>query len=293
MSNQLMSNQPISNQPTHPHLGAHLTARSYLFVPAIDIHRVPKAFARGADAVIIDLEDAVSESVKNPSRQNVVDYLNQPNAVPVWVRINASHSPHQDSDIQWLKGLPNILGIVIPKVESSLDIERVRHALAKPIIALIESAIGMVNIAEIATAQGLTALSYGFLDICQDFGTRSDSEAGQMLANQIRYQLLLHSRINHLIAPIECVYPPFHDNDGLTKRVQGWRDLGFSGMLCIHPNQLAIVHKYAKPTTEQLAFAKQVVAHYQATGLSAFAIEGEMVDTPVIIQAQKLLTHYR
>lgn len=282
----------MSNQTTHSHSSAHLSARSYLFVPAINIYRVPKAFARGADAVIIDLEDAVSESVKNQSRQNVVDYLNQSDAVPVWVRVNASGSAHQDSDIQLLKGLPNIAGIVIPKVESSLDIERVRHALAKPIIALIESAIGMANIAEIATAQGLTALSYGFLDICQEFGTRADSEAGQMLANQIRYQLMLHSRINDLIAPIECVYPPFNDNDGLTKRVQWWRDLGFSGMLCIHPNQLAIVHEYAKTTQQQLTFAKKVVEHYQATGLSAFAIDGEMVDTPVITQAQKLLTNY-
>lgn len=274
-----------------------INAKSYLFVPAIDIYRVPKAFERGANAVIIDLEDAVSGTVKDQSRQHVIDYLSHPDAKAVWVRINAESSHFQQSDIDMLKALPTdalhkIVGVVVPKVEKSLEIERVRHALAKPIMALIETPVGIANIAEIATAQGLTALSYGFLDICQKLGVKSDSDSGQMLANQIRYQLLLHSQINGLTPPIECVYPPFNDNEGLTKRVNFWQDLGFSGMLCIHPNQVAIVNALAKPTPEQLAFAKKVVEHYQATGLAAFAIDGEMVDTPVIVQAQKLLEHY-
>ena len=113
-----------------------------------------------------------------------------------------------------------------------------------------------------------------------------------MVANQIRYSLLLHSNINGLTAPIECVYPPFNDNDGLSQRVTWCTDLGFSGMLCIHPNQVAIVNELARPTVEQLAFAKKVADHYAATGLAAFAIDGQMVDTPVIVQAQKLLQQY-
>lgn len=274
-----------------------LTAKSYLFVPAIDIYRVPKAFEKGAAAVIIDLEDAVSEAVKIQSRQHVVDYLNQSTAQPVWIRINASTSHYQAGDMTLLKSLPvaaltNIVGLVLPKVETSLDIERVRHALGKPIIALIETPVGIANIAEIAQAQGLMALSYGFLDICEKLGVNADSEAGQMLGNQIRYQLLLYSKIHGLTAPIECVYPPFNNNEGLEKRVKFWQDLGFSGMLCIHPNQVAIVNQLAKPTTEQLKFAQKVVDHYNATGLAAFAIDGQMVDTPVIVQAQKLLVQY-
>lgn len=274
-----------------------LTAKSYLFVPAIDIHRVPKAFERGAEAVIIDLEDAVSEAVKTQSRQNVVDYLSQADTKPVWVRINAETSHFQQVDIDMLKALPidalnNVLGVVLPKVEKSLEIDRVRHALAKPMIALIETPAGIANIAEIATAQGLTALSYGFLDICDQLGVQANSEAGQAVANQIRYQLLLNSKLNNLLPPIECVYPPFNDNEGLTKRVVWWRDLGFSGMLCIHPNQVKLVNALAKPTLEQLEFAKKVVEHYHQTGLAAFAIEGQMVDTPVIVQAKRLVEQY-
>ena len=274
-----------------------LSAKSYLFVPAIDIHRVPKAFARGADAVIIDLEDAVSESVKIQSRQNVVDYLSSADAKPVWVRINAISSTYQAMDIDTLKSLPltalnNVLGVYVPKAEKANDIESVRHALGKPVIALVETPEGIANIPELAKAHGLTALTYGFLDICEKLGVRADSEAGQMVANQIRYSLLLHSNINGLTAPIECVYPPFNDNDGLSQRVTWCTDLGFSGMLCIHPNQVAIVNELARPTVEQLAFAKKVADHYAATGLAAFAIDGQMVDTPVIVQAQKLLQQY-
>lgn len=274
-----------------------LSAKSYLFVPAIDIHRVPKAFARGADAVIIDLEDAVSESVKIQSRQNVVDYLSSADAKPVWVRINAISSTYQAMDIHTLKSLPltalnNVLGVYVPKAEKVNDIESVRHALGKPVIALVETPEGIANIPELAKAHGLTALTYGFLDICEKLGVRADSEAGQMVANQIRYSLLLHSSINGLTAPIECVYPPFNDNEGLSQRVTWCTDLGFSGMLCIHPNQVAIVNELARPTVEQLAFAKKVADHYAATGLAAFAIDGQMVDTPVIVQAQKLLQQY-
>ncbi|MFW2176317.1 MULTISPECIES: HpcH/HpaI aldolase/citrate lyase family protein [unclassified Moraxella] len=268
-------------------------SRSYLFVPAIDIHRVPKAFERGADTVIIDLEDAVSESVKQQCQHNLQTYLTSDTAKPVWVRVNAVGSDWFAQDIELVKHLPNIIGIVLPKVETADDIAQVHcHFPNTPIIALIETPIGMANVADIATAQGLYALSYGFLDICEKLGVRADSDAGQMVANQLRYQLLLHSQINGLTAPIECVYPPFNDNDGLTERVKWWRDLGFSGMLCIHPNQVGIVNTLAKPTDEQLTFAKKVVAYYEQTGLSAFAIDGEMVDTPVIVQAQKLLQQH-
>lgn len=274
-----------------------LTPSSYLFVPAINIERVAKAFARGADAVIVDLEDAVSDTVKHQSRGNLVNYLKQMDAQPVWVRINAASSLHQQTDIDLLKSLPidalsKVIGVVLPKVEAATEIDRVRHALAKPMIALIETPTGMAAIAQIASAAGLTALSYGFLDICEKLGVRADSKAGQMVANQIRYQLSLHSALNGLLPPIECVYPPFNDDDGLTQRVNWWRDLGFSGMLCIHPNQVAIVNQLAKPSEAQLDFAKKVVAHFDATGLAAFAIDGQMVDTPVIVQAQKLIQQY-
>lgn len=266
-----------------------LTPTTFLFVPAITIERVAKAFERGAEAVIVDLEDAVSEDVKQQSRQNVIDYANAADSQPIWVRVNGSQSNWQAKDLDTLKALPNIAGIVLPKVEKATDIESVRHALGKPIIALIETPLGMANVADIAASHGLTALSYGFLDICEQLGVNANSEAGQALANQLRYQLLLHSKINGLTPPIECVYPPFNDYEGLTKRVRWWADMGFSGMLCIHPNQVSVVHEHVKPTPAQLDFAKQVVNTWQTTGKAAFAIDGEMVDTPVIKQAERLL----
>lgn len=163
-----------------------LSATSYLFVPAINIERVEKAFARGADTVIIDLEDAVSDSVKMESRDNVVNYLSGADAQPVWVRINAASSNHQAGDIDLLKSLPasamnNVIGVVLPKVEHAIEIDRVRHALSKPMIALIETPKGMANIPDIAAAAGLTALSFGFWISVKNWACAQTARQGRWL----------------------------------------------------------------------------------------------------------------
>ncbi|WP_410472261.1 HpcH/HpaI aldolase/citrate lyase family protein [Faucicola mancuniensis] len=276
--------------PTHT-----LAPTSYLFVPATHIERVAKAFDKGADAVIVDVEDGVSDLQKQQSWQNIVDYLKIDNNPPIWLRINAVQSEFFNNDNGQLQRLKNttyfdkISGIVLPKVQSVDDIQTVFFALNKPIIGLIENAQGMANIANIATAQGLQALSFGFLDICEQLNVVANSTSGEMLLNQLRYQLSIHSKINNLQAPIEGVFANFHDKDLIRQRVIFWQNLGFSAMFCIHPNQVAIVNELAKISEKQLIFAKRVVDYYQQTGSFAFAIDGEMVDLPVIKQAFRLL----
>lgn len=268
---------------------------SYLFVPATMIERVPKAFERGADDVIVDLEDAVHENDKQLARDNLSIFLaEQPPQKPIWLRLNGVNSPYFADDLALLQQFPKqyLAGIVLPKVKSANDINYITEQTEQPVIGLIECPIGMANISNIATANGLIALSFGFLDICEQLGVKSDSESGNMIANQLRYQLLLHSKINQLQSPIEGVYPNFYDDNGFSQRINYWQNLGFSGMMCIHPRQVNLLQQLTQPNAEQISFANQIINHYEKTGQAIFAIDGQMIDLPVIKQAQQLLSRY-
>ena len=153
----------------------------------------------------------------------------------------------------------------------------------------IESAQGITEISDIAKSEGVMAISYGRLDISNQLNLRVGSQAEQDFFDHLRIKLLLTSHTHGLIAPIESVYPDFKNEQGMTTTASYVSDLGFSGMLCIHPSQVAIVNQAFKATADQLTFATKVVEHYQQTDDSIFAIEGVMVDLPVILQCQRLL----
>ncbi len=138
-------------------------------------------------------------------------------------------------------------------------------------------------------ANGLAAFSYGFLDLCNDLRVQVGTSAADIVANQIRYQLILTSTVHQLAAPIDTIYPDFNDSEGLTERVKLWSQMGMSGMLCIHPKQVAVVNEALEPTEKEIEFAKQVIAEYERSGEAVFKIEGEMVDAPVIQRCYRIL----
>ena len=262
-----------------------LNLRTLLFVPATRTEMIPKAFASGADVVIIDWEDAVEIENKTLARQSLVNY----EGPPVWVRINAASSSEHEADLKAVAALNCVLGVLLPKTETSADVRRVADTLGKPVIAIIESAKGMVALAQIAHAKGISGLSYGCLDLANDLGIKTHSPAAEIFFNRVRTDLLFHSRANNLMAPIDSVYPDFHDANGLRAYVQQWRDMGFGGMLCIHPNQVAVVHEALPATAEELAFAQKVCQTADETGAAVFHVDGQMVDPPVIATARRLL----
>ena len=110
------------------------------------------------------------------------------------------------------------------------------------------------------------------------------------IANQIRYQLILTSKVHQLLAPIDSVYADFNDSEGLHKRVQLWSQMGMSGMLCIHPKQVDIVKQALQPTDSELEFAQRVIEEYERSGQAVFKVEGSMVDAPVIERSYQLLS---
>ena len=266
--------------------------KTWLFVPATRIDRVVKAFASGANAVIVDLEDAVADVDKVQARTSIKSYYDSEDYQPIWIRINQAHSNDFVEDLELCQQMPNLAGLILPKAEQAADIEKLHHATGLPIIALIETALGLYQIDRLVKASGLLAFSYGFLDLCNDLQVQVGTASADIIANQIRYQLLLTSKVHNLLAPIDTVYTDFHDDKGLRQRVQLWSQMGLSGMLCIHPKQVAVVQKSLQPTDAEIDFAKRVLEEYERSGQAVFKIDGNMVDAPVIERCRQLLVSY-
>ena len=263
--------------------------KTWLFVPATRIDRVAKAFASGADVVIVDLEDAVASEDKADARKALQQYHDSADYQAIWVRINKAGSEAFIKDIALCQQMPKLAGVILAKAEQVSDIEQAYQGSGLPIIALIESAVGLYHIDAMANVSGLVGFSYGFLDLCNDLRVQVGTPAADITANQVRYQLVLTSKVHELAAPIDTVYPDFNDEVGLNARVQLWSQMGMSGMLCIHSKQVAVVQHALKPTESELSFAKRVIEEYERSGQAVFEIDGQMVDAPVIERCRQLL----
>ena len=264
--------------------------KTWLFVPATRIDRVEKAFASGTDAVIVDLEDAVATTDKVQARKDLQVYYNSQAYQPILVRINKAGSKEFFKDVVLCQQMPNLAGVLLAKAEQASDIENAHNMTGLPVIALIETALGLYQIDSMAKSAGLLAFSYGFLDLCNDLQVHVGTAAADVIANQIRYQLLLTSKVHQLLAPIDAVYTDFNDGKGLGQRVQLWSQMGMSGMLCIHPKQVATVKQSLQPTDADIEFARHVIEEYERSGQAVFKIAGQMVDAPVIERCRQLLS---
>jgi (S)-citramalyl-CoA lyase len=263
------------------------TIRSALFVPGSRPERFAKALAAGADAVIVDFEDAVEESLKPQARDNLAVFLLATPEASVWVRINAPEHAEHAADIAFCQQHSGVAGVLLPKVESAAQVAAVA-VVGKPVWPIIESARGLLNLAEIAAAHGVQRLSFGALDLALDLNLSNDSLAAQFVLDQARVALLLHSRSANLLPPLDGVHPAIDDPQGLHQSIRHAYEMGFSGALCIHPKQIAVIHQALAPDAQVLAWAQRVM-DASSHGAGAFQIDGQMVDAPVLIRAQRLL----
>ena len=288
------SDTHIESQNVRVMIKSLADTKTWLFVPATRIDRIEKAFASGADAVIVDLEDAVAQVDKAQARAALKDYyaaeIEAKSYRPIWLRINKASSAEFAKDLALCQQLPELAGVLLAKAEQASDIEKVYQQTGLPVIAVIESAMGLYRVEEMAKARGLLVFSYGFLDLCNDLQMQVGTASANIIANQIRYQLILTSKVHQLLAPIDSVYADFNDSKGLHKRVQLWSQMGMSGMLCIHPKQVDIVKQALQPTDSELEFAQRVIEEYERSGQAVFKIEGNMVDAPVIERSYQLLS---
>ncbi|MBL8527528.1 MAG: CoA ester lyase [Burkholderiales bacterium] len=256
--------------------------RSYLFVPAHRPDRYAKACAAGADAVIVDLEDAVPADTKDEARRALGAWL--PAAPKVLVRINAVDTPWFGADLELCR-FDAVAAVVLAKAERPQDIEHVSRHTGKPVVAQIESAHGIANVIAIAEARGTQRLAFGAIDLALDLGMVEEPD----VLMPLRLQLALASRLSKLPAPIDGVTTAIDDVELTTEDTRRAKRLGFGAKLCIHPKQVKVVHRAFAPSPEEVAWARRVMEAAQQSGGAAVAVDGRMIDTPVIGIAEQIL----
>lgn len=261
--------------------------RSYLFVPANRPERIAKAQRAGADAVIVDLEDAVAPSEKSAAREALTHYLDA--AQPVLLRINGVNTPWATEDLK-LCTLPGVSGVLLPKAEHPAAVTDIAQSIGpdKIIVPIIETARGFDNAREIAATGNVTRFAFGSIDFQVDLGINGETD--ELL--YFRSQLVLVSRLAELLPPIDGVTVSIDDAEVLRSETQRGRRLGFGAKLCIHPKQIPIVNSCYKPTEEEVAWAQRVVRAAASSKGSALAVDGKMVDAPVIRKAEEILSNF-
>jgi len=276
--------------------------RSFLFVPGHHARRIDKAFGSAADAVIIDLEDAVPSAEKEAARANAAAALSDRGAPAAFVRVNGAADPGCLEDLVAVVR-PGLAGVVLPKAESVAQLLALDWAIgqlessqglrpgAVELVPLIESARGVEDAASLAaSAARVRRLTYGVADYSLDVGLQPDPQESGLA--YLRARLVHASRACGREAPVDSVVVEIRDPGRLRESALRARALGFGGKLCLHPDQVPIVNEVFGPTEAELALARTVVEAYdeaRARGEAAVTVEGSFVDAPVAERARKLL----
>ncbi len=275
--------------------------RSLLFTPADDGRKVQKAFTSDADAVILDLEDAVAVSKKPAAREKAVAALRD-RARPTFVRVNALPTPHCFDDL--LAVVPaGPDGIILPKLERASDVRTAEWVIGEVerragiaagsvgLAGIVETALGVAAAGEIAAAGSrLRWLMFGAVDLALDMNGGLDDELG--LIGHARFAVALASRTAGLPGPIDTAFVDIKGLDRLRVSSGRARAMGYSGKACIHPAQIAVVNEVFSPSEAELAGARRIVEAFVAAecaGSAAIAVDGAMIDYPVFLKAQRML----
>ncbi|MBI5719643.1 MAG: CoA ester lyase [Burkholderiales bacterium] len=271
-------------------------ARTYLFVPGDRPERFAKALASGADAVVLDLEDAVAPAAKEAARAAVAQSVAQAVAAQrtdagrFVVRINSEETPWFEADLRALAGA-GAQAVMLPKAERAETVMRV--CAAGPgiaVLALVESARGVLAAEALAAAPGVVRLVFGALDYALDLDLEvsATSSFGQAGLDAAASRIAIASRAAGLPAPVAGVTTVLNDEAALLADWARARAHGFGAKLCIHPKQVAPIHAALAPSAAELAWAERVLAAAEAAAGAAVQLDGRMVDRPVIERARRL-----
>ena len=263
--------------------------RTYLFVPGNRPERFAKALGSGADAIVLDLEDAVALSAKGEARDAVARWSAQAgdaDRARIVVRINDAQASTFGDDLQLLCDA-RIESVMLPKAESAAQVQAVRAALPQArVLPLIESASGVANVQQVAGAEGVVRLVFGTLDYALDLDLDiTDGPDGLAHAASV---LAIASRVAGLSAPVAGVTPQLDDEQRLLVDLAWSRRHGFGAKLCIHPRQVAPIHAALTPSAEAVDLARRVLAA-EAASPGAARLDGRMIDRPVVLQAERTL----
>jgi citrate lyase subunit beta / citryl-CoA lyase len=284
--------------------------RSFLFAPGNHARRVEKAFTLGADAVILDLEDAVAVADKVATRRLVREALARPRACRGYVRVNAPVTEFCYGDLVAVIG-EGVDGVVVPKIESAADLHAIDWLLANlehergltagsiDLMPIVETAAGVSRVERILQARSLRTypgpwrvkrLAFGAADFSRDAGLAPSLEEDELA--HARARIVLASRAAGFEGPIDSPWFQLRETQAFGRALERSRRTGFQGRLCIHPDQVPLVNAAFTPSDEELARAERIVAAFkaaEAAGSAAIEVDGQMVDIPVARRAQAVL----
>ena len=268
-----------------------------LYAPADRPERFGKALDAGADAVIVDLEDAVTLSRKEQARESLADFAaawteRGDRAPAVQVRINARGAAAHDEDLAALAGLPASFGVRLPKTESAEDVAAIRSALpGREVHALLETALSIERAFEIATA-GVASIAAGEADLRAELGVPA-GPAGEPGLAWSRGRIVNAAAAAGLPLPLMAVWADVADLDGLELSCRAGRALGYAGRTAVHPRQIEVIRRVFTPDADEVARAQRIVdrvAAAAADGTGAFVLEdGTFIDVAMVKAAERVL----
>ena len=278
--------------------------RSFLFAPGDSERLLAKVFTAGADAVVLDLEDAVAESRKAEARRLVNSKLQTlgEDHPPAWVRINAVNSAHWQEDLAAVV-VPGLAGLRPAKIESLDELQQLDDALytreeqaglatgSIQVTCEIESAAGLMAASALGQHPRVERFSFGEADFMADLGAEPGSDPALPRATLwARSMLVVVSRAARLAAPIVPIYTRFGDLEGLHRRLLECKELGFFGASCIHPKQLGPIHEAFTPRPREVAAARELLEVFEQGGGGGTSAAGErFVDAAVVRHAREVL----
>ena len=281
--------------------------RALMYTPGDDLKKITKAAALGVDCLCMDIEDGVAASRKIEARQMIITALGSLDfgRTERLVRINAVGSGLEAADLEAVFSAGAQVrpdGIVLPKAESAAQVQWVSAQITAaeerygwpsggiPLIIQIETAVGLVNIREVLAADPrLQAVIFGAEDLAASMGAKRTSAGWEVF--YARGTVVAHAAAFDLQA-IDMVYLDFHDQAGLEAEAHQGAQMGFEGKQIIHPNQIEPVQRAFTPGEDEVAHARRVVEafeQHQLAGRGAFALDGKMVDLPIVKIAQRVL----
>ena len=263
---------------------------TFLFVPGNRPERFAKALDSGAAAVIFDLEDAVAPDDKEAARNAIRTAwpsLSAEQKKRLVIRSNSPGSPFYSADLILAQEL-RVTCLLIPKAESMDQINGAALVLPNTaLIPMIETAIGLDQVKQIANSNQVIRLALGNLDLQADLGMTCDLQESEL--QTARYQIVLASRLAEIAPPIDGVTPSTEDVARIQDDAQRAKRMGFGGKLCIHPKQVDIVKNAFMPSEQELLWAHKVLEAISASNGGAVKLDGRMIDRPVVLLAQRTL----